>query len=531
MYNATKALLAACLLAAVSCVWSAGNLIFCSEGSPSGFDPGQYLTGTDFDASAETVFNRLVQFQRGSTLIEPGLATAWSVSPDGLVYTFTLRPGVRFHTTSYFRPTRDFNADDVVFTFQRMLDSNNAFRRAYPTDFPYFNDLGLKDNIASVEKIDPLTVRFTLHAIDAAFLQDLAMSFASIQSAEYANQLLKQGKPQQINALPVGTGPFVFKRYQKDTLIRFVGNKQYWKPGEVKLDNLIFAITPDASVRYQKLLAGECQISAYPRPGDLALMQADPQLHVMSLPGFNVGYLAYNVLHSPLDKLAVRQALDMSINRRVILKAIYQGAGQIAVNPMPPTQWAYNATLKNAPYDVARAKALLIKAGYPDGFNLTLWAMPVQRPYNPNARLMAEMIQSDWARIGVRARIMSFEWGEYIKRAKAGEHDALLIGWNGDNADPDNWLGSLFSCEAMNGNNFSKWCYPPFEDLIQSAKRTTDIALRTRDYMKAQEIIKAQVVVSPIAHSTFNVPVSRRVVGFKISPFGLNSFYGVSVKP
>ena len=165
---------------------AAGTLIYCSEGSPAGFDPAQYVTGTDFDAAAETVFNRLVQFERGSTRVVPGLAEKWEVSPDGKTYTFHLRRGVAFHTTDYFKPTREFNADDVVFTFERMLDKNHPFNKAYRAEFPYFTDMGMDRNIAKVEKVDPNTVRFVLKKPEAAMLQNLAMSFASIHSAEYA---------------------------------------------------------------------------------------------------------------------------------------------------------------------------------------------------------------------------------------------------------------------------------------------------------------------------------------------------------
>ncbi|MDA3279919.1 ABC transporter substrate-binding protein, partial [Pseudomonas aeruginosa] len=224
----------------------ASNLIFCSEGSPAGFDPAQYTTGTDFDAAAETVFNRLTQFERGGTKVLPGLAESWDVSDDGKTYTFHLRKGVKFHSTDYFKPTREFNADDVLFTFERMLDKDHPFRKAYPTEFPYFTDMGLDKNIARVEKLDEHTVKFTLNEVDAAFIQNLAMPFPSIQSAEYAAQLLKQGKASDINQKPIGTGPFVFSRYQKDAQIRFKGNKDYWKPDEVKVDNLIFAINTDA---------------------------------------------------------------------------------------------------------------------------------------------------------------------------------------------------------------------------------------------------------------------------------------------
>ncbi|MEO4045718.1 ABC transporter substrate-binding protein [Pseudomonas sp. CAU 1711] len=524
-----QALLAAGLIASAPLASAASNLVFCSEGSPAGFDPGQYTTGTDFDAAAETMFNRLTQFERGGTAVEPGLAEKWEVTPDGLTYTFHLRPGVKFHTTDYFKPSREFNADDVLFTFGRMLDKDHPFRKAYPSEFPYFTDMGMDANIAKLEKLDDMTVRFTLNEVDAAFIQNLAMSFASIQSAEYADQLLKAGKAADINQKPIGTGPFVFKRYQKDAQIRFTGNKDYWKPEDVKIDNLIFAINTDASVRMQKLKAGECQVTLNPRPADLDSLAKDPNIVMPSQPGFNDGYIAYNVLHAPLDKLQVRQALDMAVNKQAIIDAVYQSAGQLAVNGMPPTQWSYNDSIKDAGYNPEKAKELLRAAGVKEGTEITLWAMPVQRPYNPNAKLMAEMIQADWAKVGVKAKIVTYEWGEYLKRSKAGEHDSMLIGWSGDNGDPDNWLGTLYGCDAVDGNNFSKWCFEDYDKLIKAAKRTTDVAERTKLYMQAQVILKEQVPITPIAHSTVYQPMRKNVQDFKISPFALNSFYGVSV--
>src|SRR5476649_1297127 len=272
-----KPLLLALTLATIAPFANAATtLVYCSEASPAGFDPSQYTSGTDFDASAETVFNRLTQFKRGGTEVEPGLATSWDVSQDGLSYTFHLRDGVKFHTTDYFTPTRDFNADDVLFTFQRLLDPENAFRKAYPAESPYFTDMGMNTTIKRVDKVDEQTVRFSLNNIDSSFVQNLAMSFASIQSAEYAAQLLKEGKAEEINQKPIGTGPFVFKRYQKDSQIRYAGNTAYWKPEDVKVDNLIFSINSDAAVRLQKLKAGECQVSGYPRPQDIELRSEDP---------------------------------------------------------------------------------------------------------------------------------------------------------------------------------------------------------------------------------------------------------------
>ena len=524
-----KALLTAGLLTSASFA-HASNLVYCSEGSPGGFDPGQYTTGTDFDAASETIFNRLAEFERGGTKAQPSLATSWDISEDGLTYTFHLREGVKFHTTDYFKPTRDFNADDVLFTYQRMLDRNHPFRQAYPSEFPYFTDMGLDKNIAKIEKTDDMTVVFTLNAVDAAFVQNLAMSFAAIHSAEYADQLLKAGKAAEINQKPVGTGPFVFSRYQKDAVIRFKGNTQYWAPEQVKIDNLIFSINTDASVRAQKLRAGECHVTLNPRPADLQSLQADKNLNVPTEPGYNVGYIAYNVTRAPFDKREVRQALDMAVNKAAIIDAVYQGAGQLAVNGMPPTQWSYDESIKDAAYDPEKAKELLKAAGVKEGTEITLWAMPVQRPYNPNARLMAEMLQNDWAKVGIKARIVSYEWGEYIKRAHAGEHDAMLIGWTGDNGDPDNWFGNLFSCQAVGGSNYGQFCNEAFNKAVVSGRETNDKEQRTAYYMTAQKVMAEQKPAMMIAHSVTDALLSKNVKGYVLEPLGSTRFEGVSVE-
>ncbi|HEX8592025.1 MAG TPA: ABC transporter substrate-binding protein [Pseudomonas sp.] len=515
-------------LAAAPLAQAASSLVFCSEGSPAGFDIAQYTSGTDNDA-AEPIYNRLTEFEQGGTGVVPALATRWDVSHDGLTYTFHLREGVKFHSNAAFKPSRDFNADDVLFTFNRMLKPDHPFRVAYPTEFPYFNSMGLNTNIKSVEKTDPLTVVFTLNKVDAAFVQNIAMNFASILSAEYAGQLLATGNMRDINQQPIGTGPFVFQRYQKDSQIRYKGNKEFWEPSRVKIDQLIFAINTDASVRLQKLKKNECQVTLNPRPADVQALKEDKQLNVMEQAGFNLGYISYNVRHQPLGNLQVRQALDMAVNKQAIINAVYQGAGQLAVNAMPPTQWSYDDTIKDAAYNPEKAKELLRAAGVKEGTELTLWAMPVQRPYNPNAKLMAEMLQADWAKVGIKVKIVSYEWGEYLKRSKNGEHDISLIGWTGDNGDPDNWLGTLYSCASIGGNNYSMWCDEKYDALVKAAVATSDKAQRTELYKQAQQYLKQQVPITPIAHSTVNQPLRADVQGFRVSPFGRNNFSGVSI--
>jgi dipeptide transport system substrate-binding protein len=530
MFKLNKLILALGLTAAAVGAQAAGTLIYCSEASPEGFDNAQYTGGTTFDASGHAIFNRLVGFKKGSTDIEPSLAETWTVSSDGLTYTFKLRKGVKFHTTEYFTPSRDFSADDVVFTMNRLVDKDHPFNKAYPAQFPYASDVGLQANVASVSKTDPLTAVITLRKPDPDLLIKIAMPFASIQSQEYADKLVAAGQASMINQQPIGTGPFVLRRYQKDAQIRYVKHKDYWNAKDVLVDNLIFAITTDASVRFQKMKAGECHIMSYPKPQDIAAMKADPALKVDSAPGFNIGYLSYNMEKPLLAKPEVRQALDMAINRKAIIEAVYQGQGQEAANPFPASLWSYNPSLKNAPFNPEKAKELLKKAGVAEGTEITLWAMPVQRPYNPNAKLMAEMIQADWAKVGIKGKITQYEWGEYLKRLKQGEHDTGLIGWTGDYASPDNFLGVLLTCEAVGGSNYARYCSKDFDALVLKARNSLDQKERTNLYMKAQEVFKKDVPWTTIAHSTVNQPMRKEVNGFKISPFGDYQFEGVSVK-
>ncbi|HAU74550.1 MAG TPA: ABC transporter substrate-binding protein, partial [Agrobacterium sp.] len=185
---------------------------------------------------------------------------------------------------------------------------------------------------------------------EAPFLANIAMPFASIVSKEYADTLEKAGTKEDFNNLPIGTGPFKFVAYQKDAVIRFQKNADYWGDAP-KIDDLIFAITPDAAVRLQKLKAGECHLMPYPAPADLATIRADKNLKLDEQPGLNVAYFAYNTTVAPFDKPEVRKALNMAMNKQAIIDAVFQGAGQVAKNPIPPTMWSYNDSIKDDDYD------------------------------------------------------------------------------------------------------------------------------------------------------------------------------------
>jgi dipeptide transport system substrate-binding protein len=507
----------------------AKTLVYCSEGSPENFAPSINTTGTSFDAS-EQIYDNLVDFERGGTKVVPGLAESWTVSKDGLEYTFHLRKGVKWQSNKNFKPSRDMNADDILFMFERQWKENDPYFKVTSSNHAYFGDMGMPKLLKSVDKVDDYAVKIVLNAPEAPFLSNLAMQYAGVQSKEYAIAMLKAGTPEKLDQEPVGTGPFMLVQYQKDAIIRYKAFPQYWA-GKAKIDDLIFSITPDASVRWAKLQKGECHVMPYPNPADLPAIRKDPNVVVMEQPGLNIGYLAYNTTKKPFDDVRVRKAVNMAINKKAIVDAVYLGTGVPATNPIPPTQWSYNKTIKDDAFNPEEAKKLLAAAGLKDGFATDLWAMPVQRPYNPNARRIAELMQADLAKVGIKAEIKSFEWGEYRKRMQSGEHQMGMLGWTGDNGDPDNFLNTLLGCSSAksNGSNVAKFCYQPFEDLIQKAKVVSNPAERTKLYEQAQVIFKQQAPWFTIAHAVQIKPVRKEVIGFKLSPFGRHSFYGVDM--
>jgi len=519
---------------ALTCAGAAGakTLVYCSEGSPENFYPGVNTTGTSFDGN-EPIYNRLVEFERGGTKVVPGLAEKWSISADGLVYTFNLRKGVKWHNTNKnFKPSRDFNADDVLFAIQRQWVESDPYYKVTSPNHSYFNDMGMPKLLKSVDKVDDYTVKFTLNRPEAPFLANMAMPYAAIQSKEYAIAMLKAGTPEKIDQEPVGTGPFYLVQYQKDAVVRYKAFPQYWG-GKAKIDDLVYAITPDASVRWAKLQKGECHVMPYPNPADLDAIRKDPKIKVMEQAGLNVGYLAFNTTKKPFDDVRVRKAMTMAINKKAIIDGVYLSTGVAAKNPIPPSMWSYNNAIKDDVYDPEGAKKLLAAAGFPNGLSTDLWAMPVQRPYNPNAKRIAELMQADLAKIGVKAEIKTFEWGEYRKRMQAGEHQMGMLGWTGDNGDPDNFLHTLLGCDSAksaSGSNVAKFCNPAYDELVLKAKSVSKQAERDALYKKAQVIFKEQAPWFTIAHAVQLKPMSNKVIDFKLSPFGRHNFYGVDIK-
>lgn len=496
------------------------GLVYCSEGSPEAFNPQLVTSGTTIDAISQQLYDRLLDIDPQSGELKPLLATDWQVNDSGTVYEFTLRSGVQFHQTEYFTPGRPFNSDDVIFTFNRIMDKNHPFHYQGGGNYPFFQSVDWANLVERVVATSDNTVRFELSRPDSSFLSNLATDFAAILSAEYGAAVLAQGQPSRIDSHPVGTGPFRFKEYQKDVLIRYYRHKNYWRE-QAKPEQLVFDIVPNNARRMAKLFTHECDVVAFPRVAELGLISQRPDVDVQESTSMNIGFWAFNTAKPPFDDARVRLALAMSINREAILQAVYFGYATAANSVLPPTSWAYNADLPELPFDQTQAKALLAEAGYANGFSMDIWAMPVQRLYNPNALKMAEMMQADLAQIGVRATIVSYEWNSFRRKLSNNEHDSVLIGWSADNADPDNFFRPLLSCSAaQTGTNRANWCDANFDRLISQALLTSDQKQRRSYYMAAQQYLAEQMPLLSIAHSQRFQALNSDISGIEINPYG-----------
>lgn len=476
-----------------------GTLIFGRGGDSVGLDPANVTDGESFKVTRQ-IYDTLVQYKRENTDVIPGLAHSWDVSEDGKVWTFYLRKGIKFHDGT------PFNADAVKFNFDRWMFPDNPYHTG--GDFAYWGAMfgGYPGVVNGVQVVDEYTVKFTLNSPLAPFLNNIAMPCFGIASPtavkKYGEDFFKN---------PVGTSAFIFEEWIPDDKIVVKANQDYWGEGPF-LDKIIFRSIPDNAARFIELQAGTIDIADGINPDDVQFVERDKNLQLYLRPPMNVGYLSMNQLHKPFDNVLVRQALNHAINKEPIIDAFYAGLAEVAKNPLPPSVWGYNDDIVDYDYNPAKAKELLKEAGYPNGFTTELWAMPVPRPYMPDGRKIAEAIQADLAVIGVKANIVSYDWGTYLQKAEAGEHDMCLLGWTGDNGDPDNFLYVLLDKDnAVIGSAQNNAFYRSDElhDMLIEAQQNPDMARRTELYRKAQELIHRDAPWVPLAHST--PPIAGKV--------------------
>jgi peptide/nickel transport system substrate-binding protein len=458
----------------------------------------------------ENVYEGLVAFGSGTTQIVPALAEKWETSPDGLVWTFRMRPGVQFHDGT------PVDAEAVRFTMQRLFDASGPTR---PPEVPYREYF--TGCIASIEAPDPATVVFRLKEPYAPFLPNLCMFSAGIVSPT----AVKASGGADFGKKPVGAGPFRFLEWnvgeKKITLVR---NEKYWR-GAPALEKVVFLTIPDNNARLSALRAGSCNWMTGLNPEDLEACRKDPKLKLWTAPAPNVGYLAMNTLKEPFTDVRVRRAVSLAVDRKKLVDALYFGAGIPAVHPMAPGTLGYDESVPLPAPDPAKAKALLAEAGFPEGFDTELYCMPNPRPYYPNPQKIAQVLKSDLAAVGIRATINPVgDWAAYLEAVQNGKHPMCMLGWTGDNGDPDNFLSTFFGPGSVKPGKgalgISFWSDPRMQDLLKQGTVEIDPAKRAEIYRKALALAREEVPLVPVAHAEQVFLSTSGFQGFVVQPTG-----------
>ncbi|ANI82836.1 ABC transporter substrate-binding protein SapA [Kosakonia oryzae] len=503
------------------------GFVYCVNGQVDTFNPQKTSSGLIVDTLAAQLYDRLLDVDPYTYRLVPELAESWEVLDNGATYRFRLRDNVAFQSTPWFTPHRALNADDVVFTFQRIFNRNHPWHNINGDSFPYFDSLQFADSVDSVRKLDNRTVEFRLKKPDASFLWHLATHYASVMSAEYADELAKKDRQEQIDRQPVGTGPYQLDEYRAGQYIRLQRHEKFWR-GKPLMQQVVVDLGSGGTGRLSKLLTGECDVLAWPAASQLTILRDDPRLRLTLRPGMNIAYLAFNTNKPPLNNPQVRHALALSINNQRLMQSIYYGTAETAASILPRASWAYDNEAKITEYDPDQARERLKALGL-ENLTLQLWVPTSSQPWNPSPLKTAELIQADMAQVGVKVVIVPVEGRFQEARLMDMNHDLTLTGWATDSNDPDSFFRPLLSCAAINSQtNFAHWCNHEFDDVLQKALASQQLAARIDDYDEAQQILARELPVLPLASSLRLQAHRYDIKGLVLSPFGSASFAGVS---
>lgn len=450
-------LVVALLFAGGQAQQAGGTLRVAWAQDPVGLDP-QITSARSSIQILENVLDTLVTLDTEQNVV-PSLAEEWSASDDNLTWTFKLRSGVQFSNG------RALTADDVVYTYTRLLDPKTGSGNAY-----------LLDGVTAVEAPDKSTVTFTLDSPNPGLLSNLAGSKALGIIAK------ENVEDDTINTQPIGTGPFVIADYQPGVGLTLEKNPNYWQEGLPYLDSIDVQIITDENVRRTALIAGDVDWSIAVPAQSVTELKGNTDLVVDEVPAGAYWYIGLNLKREVLSDVRVRQAIAMAVNRDNIAMAAAFGNAQPTQDPIPSSSaWA----LGYAPYtfDPEAAKALLAEAGYPDGFDLQI--MPTTQ-YEESVRA-AQVIQANLGAIGIRASINTLEWAQWLEEEGSGNYDTYICSWNG-NVDPDDFFGAQQGTGEV--FNFTGYSNPRVDELLSEGKNTDDFETRRGIY----EQINKQVV-------------------------------------
>ncbi|MBF0224001.1 MAG: ABC transporter substrate-binding protein [Desulfobacterales bacterium] len=473
-----------------------GTIIYGFTGQIAAFDP---IKSNDIETIAvmSAIYETLVRYKDDFTDIEPGLATSWNVSKDAKEWIFYLRKGVYFHDGT------PFNADSVIFSFSRQTID--------------------KKGVTKIEAIDDYTLKFFLEEPYAPFLYGLSSTLAYIVSP---TAVQKWGN--EFGNHPVGTGAFKFKDWKQGDPVVLEKNTSYWDtpPYVEKVVYQPFTNNKDLLIA---LKTAAVHVMGSVDPQDIVTIERDENLKIAYKPGINISYLAMNTEKKPFDNVKVRQAINYAINKKKLVKFLFQGLAIPAVTPIPPLLWGNNKNIVDYDYNPQKAKELLKEAGYPNGFETTLWQMPVPRPYNPQPEKIAEIFKASLADVGIKAEIISsYDWKTYLAKGKLGEHEMAFFGWVPDYPDPDQFLYKLLDKDnavKKIARNRAFYKNEQVHELLIKARQILDIKERSRLYYEAQKIIHDDAPWVPIAHVQQFLAFRKNIHDIIVDPRGTHKFY------
>ncbi len=512
-------------------------LVYGNSGEPNSVDSmdtdsGQALVVTQ--QISEPLLDRVTD----PSTVSPQLAEKWEPNANSTEWTFTLRQGVKFHDGT------DFNADAVVFNFQRMADP--AFEFGYRDEgktYPAFNSIfgGFADNPETlwggIEKVDDYTVKFIMKQPFPLLPNVLSAAYFGISSPDAVKKAgAKYGTPE---GGAVGTGPFTFESWRSGENIILVRNENYWGT-KAKMPGAIVRFISDAPARLAELQAGSIDFTVN-LPADAGpTIESDANLKIVPLEPFNVAYISMNFNNKPFDNPKVRQAIAHAINKQEILDGFYGGIGEVANDFLPPSMsWARPDQGPIYEYDPEKAKQLLAEAGYPDGFStmvltdgaevpLEFWYMPVSRPYFSTPKPIAEAFAAQLAEVGIQVELKTEDWGAYLDNVDAGKkHGMWMLGWTGDYSDPNNFLYVFFGPIAKIQQGYDN---PQLIELLQQAGSAPNQAASAALFKQAGEIIRNEVPRVPVVHAPPVQAAKKGVEGWKPSPFGSDPWTPISLQ-
>lgn len=479
-----------------------GTLVFGTGNDAVSLDPPNQWDGAS-SRVIQNVYETLVTHDPVTLEIVPLLATTWEISLNRRVWTFTIRSGVKFHDGT------PLTAEDVKFNFDRQMVENHPFSLGKCECF--HSNFRMLDTV----EVEGDKVRFHLSRPYVPFVDLLAMSPLSIASPRAI-----KGDREEFWRHPCGTGPFVFSEWVAGEKIVLRTNTNYWQQRPY-LDSIVFRVIPNNRLRRVKLSSGSLDAMDGVNPDELEIIKRNPRLRLLTCPGLNVGYIAMNTLKPPFDKVDVRRAVNLAINREAILRYLYQGIGVPALSPLPPNMWGYNSNLEEIEFNPEKARELLSAAGFPEGFETSLYVLPITADPFPTPDPVADAVIKHLADVGIKVKKLSYDWRTYQEKVLSGEHEMAMLTWTADIPDPDNFLHVLFSSENTQpgmAENIAFYRNAELDGLLRDAQESLDHGKRIQLYQQAQAVIHRDAPWILIAHASVILALRDDVRGMTLTP-------------